>query len=579
MALTDYDKKNLSKEDQKRVQAATDKWNAANAKGDKAGMTAAANEAAAIRNNAGYKTDSSGNYSGGYSNGSNNYSPYAGGGYKIGSDAGKNIAQGMGIGQTYTASDGSLWRKENDGTITVNHGGQMYKNAYAPSDYSTLIRQQIAAGVPYQDVQNAILARENKALNDPNLSKYAYDDVYNMAWNYILDNQGIANQENAQENIQNWMDGFASENPQPTAPDRDPRIDQLLNEILNRDDFSYNAMNDPLYQQYAKMYQREGDRAMKETMAEAAAGAGGMNTYAMTAAMQANNYYNAQLNDKIPELYQLAYDMYLNDKESQVQDLGLLQAMDDTQYARYRDTMTDWYADKKFAYGAYQDAVNQGNWQTNFDYNSMLDNRNWGNDNYWANKEWNHDIGREQIEDSRYDDERDYERDKYAEETAYNKVVGLIGSGVSTFDPALIAQAGLNQTVVDEMVAEYKRLQALAASGGRSGGGGGGAGGGGGGGSYSSSDYTYSFDDDGDLSEDRDDGKEPEQIGSTPYTDYGKVSAECAKYAAEGDKFKAAALAKSALDEGYITQNEYNTLLAKYNPMLDIALGGALGLN
>ena len=101
-------------------------------------------------------------------------------------------------------------------------------------------------------------------------------------------------------------------------------------------------MNDPLYQQYAKMYQREGDRAMKETLAEAAAGAGGMNTYAITAAQQANNYYNSQLNDKIPELYQLAYDMYINDKESKVQNLGILQNMDATQYNRYRDTINDY---------------------------------------------------------------------------------------------------------------------------------------------------------------------------------------------------------------------------------------------
>ena len=71
----------------------------------------------------------------------------------------------------------------------------------------------------------------------------------------------------------------------------DAQTEALLNEILNREDFSYDAMNDPLYQQYAAMYQREGDRAMKETLAEAAAGAGGMNTYAITAAQQANNYY------------------------------------------------------------------------------------------------------------------------------------------------------------------------------------------------------------------------------------------------------------------------------------------------
>ena len=46
MALTDYDKQNLTKEQQAKVQAATDKWTAAQAKGDTEGMKSAAAEAA-----------------------------------------------------------------------------------------------------------------------------------------------------------------------------------------------------------------------------------------------------------------------------------------------------------------------------------------------------------------------------------------------------------------------------------------------------------------------------------------------------------------------------------------------------
>ena len=33
------------------------------------------------------------------------------------------------------------------------------------------------------------------------------------------------------------------------------KIDQLLNQILNREDFSYNAESDPLYQQYREQYE------------------------------------------------------------------------------------------------------------------------------------------------------------------------------------------------------------------------------------------------------------------------------------------------------------------------------------
>lgn len=203
------------------------------------------------------------------------------------------------------------------------------------------------------------------------------------------------------------------------------------------------------------MYHREGDRAMKETMAEAAAGAGGMNTYAITAAQQAANNYAAQLNDKIPELYQLAYDMYLADKESKVQDLGILQSMDATQYNRYRDTMTDWKDDKNFAYGLYKDAVEQGNWQTTFDNNNYWANKEFDYNEFWDNKKWEHDIGREQIEDSRYDQNISREDRELAKEEVWK----YIALGISSIDPGLLEKAEMSQTDVDLAVAAIKAEQ------------------------------------------------------------------------------------------------------------------------
>jgi hypothetical protein len=267
-----------------------------------------------------------------------------------------------------------------------------------------------------------------------------------------MDKQSEENITYTQDEIAEFMNGFEADNPRPDEYQTDPRIDKLLDEILTREDFSYDAMNDPLYQQYRESYLREGDRAMRETLAEAAAGAGGMNTYAITAAQQANNYYNSQLNDKIPELYQLAYNMYLNDKASQVENLGLLQNMDSTQYARYRDTMNDWYNDKNFAYGTYLDAVNQGNWLTNYNTNAMLDNRDFTNNNYWANKEFDYNDAWKNKEWDAYKDEVSYnrEQDDYnkqltEQEIASNEVWRLVELGI-TPNADLIAKAGLNAT-------------------------------------------------------------------------------------------------------------------------------------
>jgi len=203
---------------------------------------------------------------------------------------------------------------------------------------------------------------------------------------------------------------FEYTEPQPTYESKyNPQMDALLNEILNREDFSYDVASDPLYQQYAQMYNREGDRVMRDTMAEAAAGAGGMNSYAMTAAMQAGNYYNSQLNDKIPELYQLAYDMYLADKESKVQDLGILQSLDETQYNRYRDTMSDWKDDRNFAYDMYRDNVADAQWNKTFDYNSFVNDRDFAYNSDWANKEWNYNVEQDALdrEDEKKEDAKE----------------------------------------------------------------------------------------------------------------------------------------------------------------------------
>lgn len=66
MALTNYDRANLSASQQAAVQKATNDWNAANARGDAAGMAAAHAAAEAARNSAGYTSDDTGAYSGAY---------------------------------------------------------------------------------------------------------------------------------------------------------------------------------------------------------------------------------------------------------------------------------------------------------------------------------------------------------------------------------------------------------------------------------------------------------------------------------------------------------------------------------
>ena len=86
------------------------------------------------------------------------------------------------------------------------------------------------------------------------------------------------------------------------------QIQNVLNGIMSGQQFSYNVNADPLYQQYAEQASKNGNLAMRDTMGNASALSGGYgNSYATTAGSQAYDSYMQDLNNKIPELYQLAY--------------------------------------------------------------------------------------------------------------------------------------------------------------------------------------------------------------------------------------------------------------------------------
>ena len=135
------------------------------------------------------------------------------------------------------------------------------------------------------------------------------------------------------------------------------QIDALTKRILGREAFDYDPENDPTYQQYKKTYTREGQRAMQDTLGEVAARTGGLaSSYAASAAGQANDYYMGKLADKVPELRQLAYEMYQGEGDTLRSNLEMLLGLDGTDYGRYADLLGQFNTDRSFAYGADQDA-------------------------------------------------------------------------------------------------------------------------------------------------------------------------------------------------------------------------------
>lgn len=121
------------------------------------------------------------------------------------------------------------------------------------------------------------------------------------------------------------------------------QINDLVNQAVNRKPFQYDMNVDPLYQQYKKQYTDLGNRAMRDTMGQAAQLTGGYgNSYAATAGNQANQYYLNQLNNMVPELYQQAANNYYQQGQQLFNSANALQGLEQTAYGQYRDTVGDY---------------------------------------------------------------------------------------------------------------------------------------------------------------------------------------------------------------------------------------------
>lgn len=184
------------------------------------------------------------------------------------------------------------------------------------------------------------------------------------------------------DSIRAELEAFEAQRPGDYQSQYREQIDSLLDEILNRPDFSYDFNDDPLYQQYKDQYTQQGKLAMQDTMGQAAALTGGFgNSYAQSVGQQAYQGYLQQLNNVIPELQQNAYGMYMDEGNTMRTNMGLLQGMDEMDYGRYRDDVDDYYRDLQYYYNRYNDMSDREYDRYVNDLNAWLADRD-----YWYNK-------------------------------------------------------------------------------------------------------------------------------------------------------------------------------------------------
>lgn len=113
------------------------------------------------------------------------------------------------------------------------------------------------------------------------------------------------------------------------------QVNAAIAQILERKPMQYNFSGDPLYQMYKDSTLAGSQTASTDAMARAAALTGGYgNSYAATVANQAAQQQMAGLNEKIPELEQLARARYDAETNRLVNNYGILADLENQEYTR-----------------------------------------------------------------------------------------------------------------------------------------------------------------------------------------------------------------------------------------------------
>ncbi len=257
----------------------------------------------------------------------------------------------------------------------------------------------------------------NPGTNNSGANTSVYDDQKNDFANQIF---------NADNPYYDKVDSM--EKPEYTST-YDDQINSLVDSILNGEKFDYDVNEDALFQNYASIYERNARMAADNAMGNAMAASGGYgNSYAAALADQAYNSQMQGLNEIVPELQQLAYAKYQNEKNDAYNQLDMLNNMENQEYSKYRDDVSDYYTDINMQLGL-GDRYN-ADLLNKFNVADQLENEEY-------NREYQEN--RDAVSDEHWDKEFEYSKEQFEygkEQDAYSKELNeaLIAAEAGNFD-------------------------------------------------------------------------------------------------------------------------------------------------
>ena len=197
------------------------------------------------------------------------------------------------------------------------------------------------------------------------------------------------------------------------------QLNETLQQILNREKFSYDLNGDALYQQYKDQYTTQGKMAMMDTMGQAQAMTGGYgNSYAQSVGQQAYQAHLQELNNKIPELYQLAMNKYQMEGDALYNQAALMAQQEELDYGRYRDQVGDWQAERDYLAGRYDT-------ERDYDYGKWADGRDFAYNQFADNRAYDYQVGRDKTADEQW--QKEFEEAKRQFDQQYALKTGSSG--------------------------------------------------------------------------------------------------------------------------------------------------------
>lgn len=187
------------------------------------------------------------------------------------------------------------------------------------ADYK-LARQNADAGVALLGYKNDWLTATNDSAKA--MAHAAAEDIRSRYGNYSGGGDG------------------GSFTPTGTAQYEDPWEQTIQSTVRNLQNkkFDWSPETDPTVKYYEDAYRREGERAMRDVLGAVAATTGGIpSSYATAAAAQQRNYYAQQMADKYPELYQQAFDRFMQEYDREYNMLSAYGDLSELGYGRWSD--------------------------------------------------------------------------------------------------------------------------------------------------------------------------------------------------------------------------------------------------